>query len=402
MEKTIWYISKYARPPINGSGTRHFYFSREFNKIGNKTILISSDSMHFGNLPSFNKVYNHMVIDGVDSIIIRTKKYNGTSSVSRIISWIDFEFKLIQMSKKNIPKPDVIIASSLSLLTILSGYLFKKKYNARLIFEVRDIWPLTLIEIGGFSRYNPLVLFLSWVEKFGYKKADVIIGTMPNLKEHVDFVSGSGNKCHNIPQGIELSLLQTNEHVDPDYISKFIPPKKFIIGYAGSIGRANALDTLIQVSILLQDKPDIHFLLIGEGDKKHELVNVVSGNGNVTFAPKVKKTQVQDILRYCDVLYAGARNSLIYRYGISLNKWIDYLFAGKPVIVSYSGYKSMINEADCGTFVPAENTEELKKAILQYSKMSKADLNQMGERGKKWLIENRTYQKLALKYSELF
>ena len=62
----------------------------------------------------------------------------------------------------------------------------------------------------------------------------------------------------------------------------------------------------------------------------------------------------------------------------------------------------MINEADCGTFVPAENTEELKKAILQYSKMSKADLNQMGERGKKWLIENRTYQKLALKYSELF
>ena len=77
------------------------------------------------------------------------------------------------------------------------------------------------------------------------------------------------------------------------------------------------------------------------------------------------------------------------------------MFAGKPIIASYSGFPSMINEAGCGTFVPAEDKNELLKAIMYYADMSQSERNAIGLNGKKWLLENRSYQKLAAEYIKL-
>ncbi len=402
MGKTIWYISKYARPFRDGIATRHFYLSREFNNLGYSSTVICSDSNHLISFPSYPRIYNHVLNNNVSTVIIRTKKYKGAFSLGRIISWLDFEMKLLFMPKNKLSKPDIIITSSLSLFTILTGYIFKRLYKAKLIFEVRDIWPLTLIEIGGFKKSNPLIVLLHWIEKFGYRNSDIVVGTMPNLSEHVESVTKQGYKCHTIPQGIDLSIFQVNEPIDYEYIESNIPKDKFIICYAGTIGRANALDTFIKVSILLKDNENIHFLVIGDGDQKTELKSLVRTNSNITFAPRIRKNQVQNVLNYCDVLYASAKDSNLYRFGLSLNKIIDYMYAAKPIILSYNGFPSMINEADCGVIVPAENIEKLKSTIINYSKMDKQKLCEIGLRGKEWLIQNRTFSKLALKYTELF
>ena len=76
----------------------------------------------------------------------------------RILSWLDFEWQLLGLPKEKLQTPDVVIVSSLSLLTILNGLLWKVRYKCRLIFEVRDIWPLTVTEEGGFTSWNPFVL----------------------------------------------------------------------------------------------------------------------------------------------------------------------------------------------------------------------------------------------------
>jgi glycosyltransferase involved in cell wall biosynthesis len=90
--------------------------------------------------------------------------------------------------------------------------------------------------------------------------------------------------------------------------------------------------------------------------------------------------------------------SKVWEYGQSLNKVIDYMMAGKPVIASYTGYPSMINEADCGTYVPAGDVPALKQEIERYALMSEHDRMQIGARGNAWLVENRRYTRLAEQY----
>ena len=401
MKKSVWYISKYATPLKYGFGTRHFYLAREFNRMGYKTSVISSDSNHLSQFPDFKTVYTKETIDGVDTCWIKTARYKGSASIRRVISWIDFEMKLWLLPQRLIPKPDVVIVSSLSLLTILNGYLFKKRFGCRLLFEIRDIWPLTIVEEGGFNRWNPFVMLLAWVEKFGYRNSDLIVGTMPNLSEHVRTVTGREMDCHCIPFGYDPALYDSPEPLPEEYEDLYIPKDKFIIGYAGSIGRTNALETLIQCASEMKDDSGVHFLLLGDGDLLDEYKSQVKGLKNVTFAPKVKKSQVQSVLRHCQVLYFSVKDSNVWRYGLSLNKLIDYMISAKPIIASYNGYPSMINEAQCGTFIPANDVPTLIRAVREYAQLSRDQLDAIGHRGREWLLQNRPYHKLAVEYCKL-
>jgi glycosyltransferase involved in cell wall biosynthesis len=402
MKRNIWYISKYATPLRYGFGSRHFYLAHEFNRLGNHTVVISSDSNHLAQFPDFKSVYTQEIIDGVETWWIRTVKYKGSASIKRILSWVDFEMKLWLMPKRLISKPDIVIVSSLSLLTILNGYWLKRRFGCKLIFEIRDIWPLTIIEEGGFNKWNPFVMFLAWVEKFGYQKSDIIVGTMPNLSEHVKTVSGKGMNCYFIPLGCDPGLYNSPEPLPEGYEERYIPKNKFIIGYAGSIGRTNALDTLINCASEMAGNHHIHFLLLGDGDLLNEFKARVSELKNITFAPKVNKSQVQMVLRHCQVLYFSVEDSKVWRYGLSLNKLVDYMVAGKPIIASYSGYPSMVNEAQCGIFVPAKDVHALAAAIRAYEQLPKDQLESIGKRGKEWLLENRTWDKIAVEYCKLF
>ena len=397
----IWYISKYASPLKYGFASRHFYLSREFGQKGNKTTIITSDSNHLVNFPDFDKRYNLEIIDGVDTWFIRTKKYNGAHSFGRILSWFDFEWKLLKWNKKGLDKPDVIIVSSLSIFTILSGLIFRRKYSAKLVFEIRDIWPLTITEVAGTSNYHPFILLLSWVEKLGYRKSNIVVGTLPNLKEHVNNILKDKREVYSIPQGVDVELFQNPVGLSEEYNNKYIPKNKFIVGYAGTIGKSNALDTLVNVAEKLKDNDEIHFLLVGDGDYREELMERSSELDNVTFAPKVKKAQVQSVIKYCDVLYDSVIDSKLYDYGLSRNKWIDYMFAGKPMLVSFKGFKSMINEAGNGYFVQPENEKELMDKIIELYHLPNEELKEMGQRGKNWLLENRTFDKLAEKYLKI-
>ncbi len=401
MKKVVWYISKYASPLKYGFNSRHFHFAKCFNAEGYKTYVISSDSNHLADFPDFPKTYFTESVDGVDTLWIKTRKYAERSGLSRILSWVDFERKLLCVPKEHLPKPDTIIVSSLSLLSVVSGMFFSRKYSARFILEIRDIWPQTLLDIGTYSPFNPLIFALGILEKVAYKKADVIVGTMPNLREHVKEVLGTDEKVYCIPQGIDLDMYRDSLEVSDDVFDEHLPKDKFIVGYAGSIGKSNALETLISCAKRLQSNQRIYFALMGEGDSLTEFKEQTKGFKNIVFIPKMNKKYVSAFLSRCSILYDSVKHVRLYDFGLSRNKWIDYMFAGKPIIASYSGFPSMLNESDCGTFVPSEDVLALEQALLSYSNFSEDVLNEIGKKGYDWLLEYRTFDKLTKKYVEL-
>lgn len=399
MSVNIWYVSKYVAPPGSGTaGGRGYLLMKELAQMGHKVSIITSDSNQLAAPPHLESDYLFQEADGMQLCWVRTMKYSLAKSVRRILSWLHFEWRLLWLPKRNLPKPDVVVVSSLSLLTILNGFWWRMRYKCRLVFEIRDIWPLTITEEGGFKPSNPFVWGLGVIERLGYKYADAIVGTMPNLGEHVQQVLGYPKVTSCIPMGVDAATFAIPEALPVDYEATYFPKNKFVVAHVGSIGITNALDTFLDCAEAMQDQPNIHFLVVGDGDLREAYREKYSHLDNLTFAPKVPKAMVQTVLAKCDLLYFSVHVSRVWKYGQSLNKVIDYMMAGKPVVASYTGYPSMINEANCGTYVPAGDVLALREEVMRYAQMETPARQLIGARGKAWLLENRNYPKLAKEY----
>jgi glycosyltransferase involved in cell wall biosynthesis len=402
---SVWYLCKYVEAPgPSSAGNRGYCLMSELAQLGSEVTIFCSDSGHHffggqgmaGEIPPAASASRRLRL-----IRIRTWKYRRQRSLHRIFSWLDFEFRLLTMSKATIEKPDVIIASSLSLLTVITGLLLKLRYRCKLIFEVRDIWPLTLVSEGGFSKANPVIVLLSWVERIGYRWSDLIVGTMPNLAEHVNKVVACSPPVHCIPIGFDGRYLPTEIGMAEAEPLVGELRGKLIVGYSGSFGISNALETLLDCAKSLERDERLHFVLMGDGDLRPTFQATYGNLKNVSFLRPVTRHQVARVLRGCDFLYFGTKRSEVWRYGQSLNKLIDYMLAGKPIICSYSGYLSMVNDAQCGIVVPSEDVGALRREILRAVDLGVDARRQMGERARQWVIANRSYATLGVQYREL-
>jgi glycosyltransferase involved in cell wall biosynthesis len=403
MKKTIWYISKYfERPSESSPGGRGFLLLKEMAAQGANVTAIISDSNNLVKVPELISPILRENLDGVQLVWLRTMSYPIAKSARRILSWLHFEERLFLLDKSSLPRPDVIIVSSLSLLTILNGLMLRSKFNCKLVFEVRDIWPLTIVEEGGFSEKNPFVRMLAWIERLGYRKADWIVGTMPNLGAHVRNVLGYDRPTHCVPMGIAPDTLNSlQDPLSEDYFKKYVPGERFIVAYAGTIGITNALDIFFKCAERMIDRKKIHFLVLGDGALKEEFIKIYGHLPNLTFAPRVKKNQVQSVLKRCDLLYFSVYPSKVWDYGQSLNKVIDYMLSGKPILASFSGFPSMIDQADCGRFIEAGNIPQLISEIETFSQLPAERCAAMGGQGRQWLLDHRSYKRLAAEYLEL-
>jgi len=391
-------ISKYASPSnYSKMPARLFVLAKEFIKLGYKTTLVTSDSNHFSTYPYTKEIYNFEVVDDVPLCWVKTKKYVKTASIDRVLSWFDFERKLFKLDLNKIDKPDVVIVSSLSIFSIIYGYYLKKKFNSFLVFEIRDIWPLTMTEEGGFSKWHPLVLLIGFIEKFGYKKADLVVGTMPKLDLHVKNILGYEKPFHCSPLGFDPINYQ-EEIMDNNPFDEVFPKNKVIVGYAGSMGITNALEPFIETIKLLKNNENIHFMLVGSGDLKASFEEQLKNCTNVTFLSRIRQSEVKHFLQKCDILYLSTKDSKVWKYGQSMNKVVEYMLASKPIIASYTGYPSMINEGNCGYFENTSNANDLKDKILSIVNLREEERKKLGENGKKWIYENRQYSQLAKEY----
>jgi len=401
MIKNIWVINQFAGTPSSGWGERHYYFSKYWLEKGCKVNIISGSYNHvFNQLPNAPNAYNHEQLEGIDFCWVKTPKYDPRS-FKRFWSFLWFATKVYFLPVGKLGKPDIIIVSSMPIFPILTGYWLKRKYGAKkLLFEIRDIWPLTLQLLGNKSASHPAVKFIAWFEKFGYKKADLIVSLLPNAAGHFEEIAQCGNKFRYIPNGLEQEVLQ-NEPLPEEMIAA-LPKDKFIIGYTGTIGLANALEFLIDAAGLLQKDTRFHFVIVGEGYLKKELMEKSTTFGNITFFSKIRKNQVQAMITHFDICFVGRNDTPLFKHGVSANKYFDYMLASKPILDSNNLIKDPVELSGCGILVKPDNAQAIVDGILQLVQMSPTERANMGERGKQFVAQNHSIKKLAMDYFELF
>ncbi len=404
-KKTVWIINDYAGSPSHGMTYRHYYIAKELQKKSINPIIISASYSHFlNNFPPIkeHQSYLHEMVDRVEYLWLKVLKYKDSRDKKRVLKWFQFTFKLFSLPK-GLTKPDVILCSGSAPMLILPSYYLAKKHRAKLIFEIRDIWPLTLMNFKGYSKYNPLMYIMQKCVNFGFRHADHITSVLPNTDNYIKEQGINNFKFTYLPNGIFLEELQNPSPLNQETASQ-VPKDKFIIGYTGAMGMGDGLDLLIDVALELKASSKIHFVFVGKGSEKERLKERVKSLelNNVTIIDAIPKKEVQNMLALFDVCYIGWEDKSIYKYGISANKIFDYMYSAKPIIHLFSGEGDLISKAQCGISINKHKSSLITKAILELYHSPKERLKAMGIRGKSFVLEHHTYSKITDKFIDIF
>jgi glycosyltransferase involved in cell wall biosynthesis len=398
----IFLINHYAGSPHLGMEFRPYYFSQEWTKLGHSVQIIAASFSHLrSQTPQITGEITEDSIDGLNYIWLKTPPYDG-NGFRRVINIFSFIIQALRYNKQLLENgdPNVVIASSTYPLDIFPAYYLAKKSKAKLIFEVHDLWPLTLIEIGGFKPYHPLIVLFQIAENFAYRKADLVVSMLPKASGYMQEHGMTAEKFLYVPNGIDIKEWESKRESIPNLHKTIISEAKetglFLIGYFGTIGLANDLGSLIDAAKHLVNEP-IKFILVGQGGELDDLRKSVIENklSNVVFLPHVPKNCIPNLLSKMDVLYIGWKKSPIYRFGISPNKLLDYMMSARPIIHSIEAGNDPVMESGCGISVEPGKPALIAEAILKLYHLTPEDRDEIGSKGRQFVINNHDVSKLA-------
>jgi glycosyltransferase involved in cell wall biosynthesis len=396
----ILLINHYAGSPELGMEFRPYYLAREWKKMGHETLIIGGTYSH---LRKSQPPAGFQTIDNIPYFWLKTLKYKG-NGIKRFLSMIQFTLELICRKKKVLInfKPDIVIASSTYTIDNFAAKQIAKKYHAKYIYEIHDLWPLSPMELGGMSKWHPFILLLQWAENFAYKNCDAVVSMLPNAKEHCVEHRLDAEKFYYVPNGSVEEDWKNPRELPETYSNLFLQLKsngKFLVGYTGAHGVANSLKDIINAVSELKNE-HIALVLVGDGQEKENLMTYSSqlDCDNVFFLNPIEKLAIPNLLKEFDVLYIGLQRQSLFRFGTSPNKMFDYMMAGKPIIQAIEAGNNLVEEAQCGVSAEPENIQDIKNAILKIKNMSSEERKLLGENGRKFVLKEHTYSVLAERF----
>ncbi|MBO6853870.1 MAG: glycosyltransferase family 4 protein [Marivivens sp.] len=394
--KTIWIINQDGSTPETGYGGRHHYFAQELGRRGYRVYFVIASWHHL--LTNVDTRLPRMEVrDSYTVVRVPVIRYRHAQSKLRVINWEIFRFRLPGLLRQIPHPPDVIYYSSLSLVGSLGAEKLARRTGARLVFEVRDIWPLSLQVLRGVPDSHPYVRYLRGIELRAYARADAVISNLRNALDHMVESGMDANKFTWIPNGVSREEKATPESL-PAHIAARLPNDKFIVGYTGSLNTANAPFTLVEAADLLREYRDIAFVIVGKGSEQAKLAQMISDRGldAVKLIEAIPKLQVPTMLASFDACYIGLHSKPLFRYGVSPNKLFDYLASGRPILYGIdSGDYRPVEEAGAGFHVAPENPEALAEAILHLKSLPAEERADMGRRGIDTVENEYTYEELT-------
>ena len=398
--KNIWLINYHGYPPGTSKWTRHYDLFKNLTSKYNFTIFGASYIHDTGNqLLGKNEKFRAEVYDKITYRIIKSNGYKNI--FQRYFAYIVFLFKILFIKKQN--KPDIVIGSSPDLLMGLGAYILAKLHKGKFVFEIRDVWPESLVELDVISKKSPIYFVFRSLEIFLYKKADGIIIMAPGVKEHITKSNVDEKKIFYVNNGVDLERFY--ENLEKFKKLSILNKEEFNISYTGAIGLANGLDILVDSAKKISDLgyEDICINIVGAGPESERLKNKYPNLKNLNFCGSFPKERVPRILDESDCLFFSLQDKpLFLKFGISPNKLFEYLASGKPILFSCRAYNDIVKIANAGVSLEKLTVDNVVKGILALYNMSSEERNVLGKNGKKYVKENFESNILSKKLDNLF
>jgi glycosyltransferase involved in cell wall biosynthesis len=407
--KRIWILNHHA----SGNGDRHDEIAKQFTKLGIEVVIIASSYKH----AELKYAYDDKWIvqdfqNGLKYIWLHTTpayQRNGLKRILNMVSYMNMVKRYSKVWYKDFGKPDVIIGSSVHPFAWEAAYWLSKKTKAAFYAEVRDLWPLSLIEVQGLTPRHPLVLFFGMLEKRAYRRAKKIITSMPYAYKYIsETLKFPREKTIWIPNGLDTEKVDNSlnnfEVKLPYELNKFLE-ENWCTVYTGSLVESECIDYILDSAEILQNRGNdiIKFAIVGNGRLKKQLREEVKKRNlrNVRFFDRVSKEQVSKVVNKAKVCLAAVGNLPLYKYGLSMNKLNDYLYSGNPTIF-VCDVDNVVSISGGGISLPYGNREIYANSIENLFKMSENEREIISNRGIKTIKEEYDTAILVQKLLSVF
>jgi len=360
----IVYIHQHFSTTRGTTGTRSYDFARLLAERGHRVTVVTG-VYGPGDVrlrPGEGRVARRR-IDGFDVRVVNVRYDNRQSFWRRIAAFLAF-MAVATVEVLRIRDADVVFATSTPLTVGIPATVARYVRRVPFVFEVRDIWPDTAVEIGALT-HPGLIAAAKILERVCYHAASRVVAISRRMAWHLRhrLARGAG-KVRVIPLGTDVALFDRTE-APSGWRASHRLEGKFVAVFAGAHGRLNGLRWVLQAAERLKDESSIRFVLIGEGALKPELQSQARREGleNVLFLDPVPKVRLAGVLKACDLGLMTLENLPVFDTACP-NKFMDYLAAGLPVLVNFDGEAGWISEREgCGVVVPPDDPEAMAAAI---------------------------------------
>ena len=301
-----------------------------------------------------------------------------------------------------IPSPDVIIATSPQLLVGLSGWWLSFAKRVPFVFEVRDLWPESLIAVGAGDGHSLLHKSLSAVADLLYQRSDHIVVVSPAFKEHLmKHRHVPPGKISIVQNGVETGLFAPSSADANHRLRQRIGAEgKVLVCYVGTMGWAHGLETLLDAASQLQNQsPNVLFMLIGEGAEKERIKSIAQSRGlnNIRFFDQQPRETIPAFISASDACLVLLKKTDVFKTVIP-TKMLEFMSCARPVILGVDGQaRQMVEEAGAGIVIEPESSTALVQAIGQLAANPELG-HKLGQRGREYILQNLSRRQTADTY----
>lgn len=401
----IVFVSQYFPPEIGAPSARVHELAREWVAQGHEVTVLTAFPHHPTGVKAPGDrgvVTRRERVDGID--VVRTYVWASANKgvVKRMASYASFMASAMAIGPVRVRRPDVLVATSPQLLCGVAGYALAKMLRVPFVFEVRDLWPESILAVDAMGGDSMVVRQLKRVADHLYRHAEQVVTVGEGYRRRIHELYGLPlERMQVLHNGIDTNLFipaARNNAVRREYGWG----DRFVVLYLGTHGMAHALGKVLDVAERLRAAPDLLFAFVGEGAEKEQLKRKAAELRleNVQFIDQQPKNRVPEFYAACDLGLVTLRDTPLFQEVLP-SKIFEYLGMERPVLISVAGEaQRLVEAAGGGEFVPPEDVEAMANAIVRL-RSDPHRLEAMGKSGREYVLANFDRRVLAQRYAQL-
>lgn len=387
---------------MGAPAARVYELSRAWADLGHDVTVLTGFPNHpTGVIPPEyqGQYFRRETVDGIK--VVRAPIYAAANKglLKRCLNYASFGASASLVGPLVTSRPDVLIATSPQFLCAVAGRLLSWSKRVPFVFEVRDLWPRSIVAVGAMKADSPAVKALELIEHALYKSADRIVAVTESFVDDISATGVPREKISVVTNGVDLNLFAPADRIAAR-AGLNLPSDRFLATYVGTHGMAHGLDLILDAAVKLKDKP-ITFLLVGEGAEKAALKKRAAAEGitNVQFWDQRPRTEVAQIIAASDLCLVLLRDKGLFR-GVIPSKIFEFMGAARPILTTVDGEsRAIIKAAGAGVFSPPGDVEAFVKALNGL--MARGSLDEMGTSGRRYVEAHYSRPALAKKYLDV-
>jgi glycosyltransferase involved in cell wall biosynthesis len=404
----ILYVSQYFPPEMGAPAARVSELSRYWVGAGHQVTVLTGFPNHpTGEVPleyrsQLRKLVTQTWVDGVRVVRTWLLPFPNRKPYERVLNYVSFCLSAATTGMF-VSRPDLVIGSSPQLLVALSAWWIALCKRVPFIFEVRDLWPESLVAVGVSGQSSYLSRLLMKLAGFLYRRSTHIVVVTPAFKDYlIERWKVSREKISVVGNGVETSLFSPR-NIDPNLRHDLQLEGKFVVSYIGTLGMAHGLESLLEAAAILQHSfPQVVFLLVGEGADKDRIRSSAQSRNltNVRFLGQQPRERVPAYIGASDACLVLLRKAELFKTVIP-TKMLEFMACARPIILGVDGQaREIMEEADSGVFVEPEDVASLVEAVT-YLLSNPSRRDALGGNGRRHILQGYSRRQTSEQYLEL-